>query len=145
MLFLHDKPLKRQVTGMFKATILTLLLTLTGSAFAGWVDIPAPNVSSSSGALSLQFDDGSVVRDSGTVTVWFRMQWGGVGTIQQYNSTFDCKKRISNANDAFQYGPDNPDKKYQMPSRSFAPVVPNSALAAVLEHVCAKKWFEVWK
>lgn len=130
---------------MFKATILSLSLTLTGSAFAGWVDIPALNVSSSSGSLNLQIDDGSVVRDNGTVTVWFRMQWGGVGTIQQYNSTFDCKRRISNANDAFQYGPNTPDTKHQMPSRAFAPIVPNTAQAAVLEHVCAKKWYEVWK
>lgn len=132
-------------TGMFKATILSLLLTLTGSAFAGWVDIPAPNASSSSGPLNLQFDDASVVRDSGTVSVWFRMQWAGRGTIQQYNSSFDCKNRISNVNDAFQYGPNTPETKYQMPSGPFTPVVPNSASAAVLEHVCAKKWYEVWK
>ena len=110
-------------TGIFKATILSLLLTLTGSAFAGWVDIPAPNASSSSGPLNLQFDDASVVRDSGTVSVWFRMQWAGRGTIQQYNSSFDCKNRISNVNDAFQYGPNTyprnkiPDAQWALHTR----------------------------
>jgi hypothetical protein len=118
---------------------------VTFAIAADWVPLSGGHISSPQGSLNLKIDKESIVRDSDTVTLWFQMWWGPGGTVQQYNSTFDCKRRQSNTNYSFQFAMNDPSRRYEGSPSGFTPVAPSSASEVVFNAICSKKWYELWK
>ena len=126
------------------AVASVLLLSCSLGMAANWINLDGRGLSAQGEPLSLRIDQDSLVRNGDLVTIWMQMWWGSGGTIQHNNSTFDCKQRTSNSNAAFQEG--SSGKRYEMPTKpQMTPIPPNTASEIVLDSVCSKKWFEVWK
>lgn len=120
-----------------------MLLCSTATIAAKWINLDGGGLSHDGAPLGLRIDEDSLVRNGDQATVWMQMWWGTTGSIQNYNSTFDCKQRTSNTNMAFQEGG---GKRYPGEARpQMTPIPPNTASEIVLNTVCSKKWFEVWK
>jgi hypothetical protein len=130
---------------MHRAIFIVAVLVFCTSAFAEWSDLNGGQISSKDGQLNLRLDKDSIVREGDNITVWFQMWWGPGGTVQQYNSTFDCKRRLSNKNYAFQFAQNDPSRRYDGTPSGFTPIPPNTASEVVFNTICSKKWFEVWK
>lgn len=96
-----------------------------------WIDLDGRGLSDGGGNLLLRIEEDSLVRNDNQVTVWMQMKWGTYGTVQNYNSTFDCKQRTSNKNASFQEGG---GKRYEMPvNPQMTPIPPNTASEIVLD------------
>lgn len=135
-----------------KKPILIASMTLASlgiASAADWerLDVP-PSVKSPAGVATILLDTSSIVRDGNTATVWFRLYWGNdTGQTKQYNSTFDCRRRVSNLNDAFYVDADGSRSKYAYPNprSDFSSIPPDTPSEVVFKHVCSRSWFEFWK
>lgn len=124
---------------------ISLCVALTNAFAAQWDEIESAEAQGRFSGLHVYIDKGTIVRDGDLASAWYRFTQSG-GSGQQYNSTFDCKRRVSKTNEAFFLQPDGSRSKYGIPfSADFTAIPPETVSSVVLKALCSRKWYEVWK
>jgi len=132
--------------------VFLVLVSGAGRVCAEWMSLDARLISSADGPLTLLLDKESIASSDDVVTVTFRMYWGAYSIDKQnkpgmqINSTFDCKRRRSNINSGVYV--DGANGKFlpgQISPTEFRSIPADTASELVFNHVCSKKWYQIWK